>query len=33
MEAAPGTVTAEKATAWVCRINRVSLGVQSFITA
>jgi oxygen-independent coproporphyrinogen-3 oxidase len=33
IEAAPGTVTAEKARAWVaCGINRVSLGVQSFVT-
>jgi oxygen-independent coproporphyrinogen-3 oxidase len=33
MEAAPGTVTAEKAAAWACAgINRVSLGVQSFMT-
>jgi oxygen-independent coproporphyrinogen III oxidase len=32
IEAAPGTVTAERATAWVrSGINRVSLGVQSFI--
>jgi oxygen-independent coproporphyrinogen-3 oxidase len=32
IEAAPGTVTAEKAGAWAaCGINRVSLGVQSFI--
>jgi len=32
IEAAPGTVTPEKARAWVrCGINRVSLGVQSFI--
>src|SRR5271154_4221763 len=32
MEAAPGTITAEKATAWRrAGINRVSLGVQSFI--
>jgi oxygen-independent coproporphyrinogen-3 oxidase len=32
IEAAPGTVTAEKARAWVaCGINRVSLGVQSFV--
>ena len=31
IEAAPGTVTAEVARAWVdCGINRVSLGVQSF---
>ena len=33
IEAAPGTVTAEKARAWTaCGINRVSLGVQSFVT-
>src|SRR5579863_1748066 len=33
MEAAPGTLTFEKAAAWACAgINRVSLGVQSFIT-
>jgi oxygen-independent coproporphyrinogen-3 oxidase len=33
MEAAPGTVTAEKAAGWVSAgINRVSLGVQSFMT-
>ena len=33
MEAAPGTVTAEKAAAWArAGINRVSLGVQSFMT-
>ncbi len=32
MEAAPGTVTPERARAWVeCGINRVSLGVQSFV--
>jgi oxygen-independent coproporphyrinogen-3 oxidase len=32
MEAAPGSVTAEKAAAWACAgINRVSLGVQSFV--
>ena len=32
IEAAPGTVTAEKARAWVhCGIDRVSLGVQSFV--
>jgi oxygen-independent coproporphyrinogen-3 oxidase len=32
MEAAPGTITPEKARAWAqCGINRVSLGVQSFI--
>jgi oxygen-independent coproporphyrinogen-3 oxidase len=31
MEAAPGTITAEKAAAWLAAgINRVSLGVQSF---
>ncbi len=33
IEAAPGTITAEKAAAWrYAGINRVSLGVQSFIT-
>ena len=33
MEAAPGTITAGKAAAWACAgINRVSLGVQSFMT-
>jgi len=33
LEAAPGTVTAEKAAGWACAgINRVSLGVQSFMT-
>jgi oxygen-independent coproporphyrinogen-3 oxidase len=33
MEAAPGTLTAEKAAAWASAgINRVSLGVQSFMT-
>jgi oxygen-independent coproporphyrinogen-3 oxidase len=32
LEAAPGTVAAEKARAWVeCGIDRVSLGVQSFV--
>ena len=32
IEVAPGTITAEKARAWSqCGINRVSLGVQSFI--
>jgi oxygen-independent coproporphyrinogen-3 oxidase len=32
LEAAPGTFTAEKARAWIdCGINRVSLGVQSFV--
>jgi oxygen-independent coproporphyrinogen-3 oxidase len=32
IEAAPGTVTAEKARAWAdCGIDRVSLGVQSFV--
>jgi oxygen-independent coproporphyrinogen-3 oxidase len=32
MEAAPGSVTAERAGAWAeCGINRVSLGVQSFV--
>jgi oxygen-independent coproporphyrinogen-3 oxidase len=32
LEAAPGTVTAEKARAWVaCGIDRISLGVQSFV--
>jgi oxygen-independent coproporphyrinogen III oxidase len=34
LETAPGTVTAEKAAAWArAGINRVSLGVQSFITS
>ncbi len=34
MEAAPGSITAEKARAWVeAGINRVSLGVQSFVEA
>ena len=34
LEAAPGTLTAERVTAWVeCGINRVSLGVQSFVDA
>jgi oxygen-independent coproporphyrinogen-3 oxidase len=34
LEAAPGTITAEKARAWAeAGINRVSLGVQSFATA
>jgi oxygen-independent coproporphyrinogen-3 oxidase len=33
MEASPGTITAEKAAAWArAGINRVSLGVQSFVT-
>jgi len=33
IEAAPGTVTTGKAAAWACAgINRVSLGVQSFMT-
>jgi oxygen-independent coproporphyrinogen-3 oxidase len=33
IEAAPGTITAERARVWrECGINRVSLGVQSFIT-
>jgi oxygen-independent coproporphyrinogen-3 oxidase len=33
IEAAPGTITSEKARAWrECGINRVSLGVQSFVT-
>jgi oxygen-independent coproporphyrinogen-3 oxidase len=33
IETAPGTITAEKARAWAeCGINRVSLGVQSFVT-
>jgi oxygen-independent coproporphyrinogen-3 oxidase len=33
LEAAPGTITPEKARAWrECGINRVSLGVQSFVT-
>lgn len=32
IEAAPGTITPEKASAWAaCGINRVSLGVQSFV--
>jgi oxygen-independent coproporphyrinogen-3 oxidase len=32
LEASPGTITAEKARAWhACGINRVSLGVQSFV--
>jgi putative oxygen-independent coproporphyrinogen III oxidase len=32
MEAAPGSITAEKARVWAeCGINRVSLGVQSFV--
>jgi oxygen-independent coproporphyrinogen-3 oxidase len=32
LEAAPGTITFEKAAAWACAgINRVSLGVQSFV--
>jgi len=32
MEAAPGTVTAERARGWAaCGLNRVSLGVQSFV--
>jgi oxygen-independent coproporphyrinogen III oxidase len=32
LEAAPGTITAEKACAWVkCGIGRISLGVQSFV--
>lgn len=32
LEAAPGTITAEKARAWAeCGINRVSMGVQSFV--
>src|SRR6267143_1441282 len=32
LEAAPGTITAEKARVWrACGINRVSLGVQSFV--
>ena len=32
IEAAPGTITSENATAWVaCGINRVSMGVQSFV--
>jgi len=32
IEAAPGTITSEKARAWArCGINRVSLGVQSFV--
>ena len=34
MEAAPGTITPERARTWAgCGINRVSLGVQSFVTA
>ena len=34
LEAAPGSITAEKARAWVdAGINRVSLGVQSFVDA
>lgn len=34
IEAAPGTVTAERAAGWVaCGIERVSLGVQSFVGA
>ena len=34
LECAPGTVTPEKAAWWVrCGVNRVSLGVQSFVTA
>ena len=34
LECAPGTVTVEAAAAWAgCGINRVSLGVQSFVTA
>jgi oxygen-independent coproporphyrinogen III oxidase len=34
LEASPGTVTPEKARAWVeCGIDRVSLGVQSFVEA
>jgi oxygen-independent coproporphyrinogen-3 oxidase len=33
LEASPGTITVEKAIAWKkCGINRVSLGVQSFVT-
>ena len=33
IEAAPGSITADKARAWAaCGINRVSLGVQSFVT-
>jgi len=32
MEVAPGTVSAERAHAWhACGINRISLGVQSFV--
>ena len=32
LEAAPGTITAERARAWAaCGVNRVSLGVQSFV--
>jgi oxygen-independent coproporphyrinogen-3 oxidase len=34
MEAAPGSITRERASAWAeCGINRVSLGVQSFVDA
>jgi oxygen-independent coproporphyrinogen-3 oxidase len=34
LEAAPGSIDAERARAWVeCGINRVSLGVQSFVDA
>ena len=33
LECAPGTVTAETVELWrACGINRVSLGVQSFVT-
>lgn len=33
LECAPGTLTAERVRAWAgCNVNRVSLGVQSFIT-
>jgi len=34
LECAPGTITPELARSWhACRINRISLGVQSFVTA
>src|SRR5205814_9568369 len=34
LEAAPGTITAERARAWAaCGIDRASLGVQSFVRA
>ena len=33
LEAAPGTVTDQRAQAWAqCEVNRISLGVQSFVT-